>query len=123
MVLRCSGRAVPGVLWPCAGPARPGGLSSGNCHRSFTCMACGDCARPEVSISLQILLCIAVVIVAAKLAGTGASRLGLPLVLGELLAGVLLGPSLLDIWGLHLLAPTAATPVSVAVIFRILADL
>ncbi len=76
-----------------------------------------------MSISLQILLCIAVVIVTAKLAATGASRLGLPLVLGELLAGVLLGPSLLNIWGLGWPATTAATPVSVAVIFRILADL
>lgn len=76
-----------------------------------------------MSISLQILLCIAVVIVTAKLAATGASRLGLPLVLGELLAGVVLGPSLLNIWGLHWQAPTATTPVSVAVIFRILADL
>lgn len=76
-----------------------------------------------MSISLQILLCIAVVIVTAKLAATGASRLGLPLVLGELLAGVLLGPSLLNIWGLRWLAPTAPTPVSVGVIFRILADL
>ncbi len=76
-----------------------------------------------MSISLQILLCIAVVIVTAKLAATGASRLGLPLVLGELLAGVVLGPSLLNIWGLHWQAPTATTSVSVAVIFRILADL
>ena len=76
-----------------------------------------------MSISLQILLCIAVVIVTAKLAATAASRLGLPLVLGELLAGVVLGPSLLNIWGLHWQAPTAGAPVSVAVIFRILADL
>jgi Kef-type K+ transport system membrane component KefB len=83
----------------------------------------GRCASSEeVSISLQILLCIAVVIVTAKLAATAASRLGLPLVLGELLAGVLLGPSLLNIWGLHWLAPAHATS-SVTDIFKILADL
>jgi Kef-type K+ transport system membrane component KefB len=76
-----------------------------------------------VSISLQILLCIAVVIVTAKLAATAASRLGLPLVLGELLAGVLLGPSLLNIWGLHWFTGNPASPASVAEIFKILADL
>jgi len=76
-----------------------------------------------VNISLQILLCIAVVIVTAKLAATVASRLGLPLVLGELLAGVLLGPSLLNVWGLHWLAPATANAVSVSSIFKILADL
>ena len=76
-----------------------------------------------MNISLQILLCIAVVIVTAKLAGTAASRLGLPLVLGELLAGVLLGPSLLNVWGMHWLAPTASNGVSVSSIFKILADL
>jgi Kef-type K+ transport system membrane component KefB len=75
-----------------------------------------------VSISLQILLCVAVVIVAAKLAATAASRLGFPLVLGELLAGVILGPSLLNIWGIHWLAQSSGG-VPVADIFKILADL
>ena len=75
-----------------------------------------------MNTSLQILLCIAVVIVTAKLAATMASRLGLPLVLGELLAGVLLGPSLLNMWGLHWLAP-AAGAVSVPSVFKILADI
>jgi Kef-type K+ transport system membrane component KefB len=76
-----------------------------------------------VNTSLQILLCIAVVIVTAKLAATVSSRFGLPLVLGELLAGVLLGPSLLNIWGLHWLAPLGANVVSVVSVFKILADL
>ena len=53
-----------------------------------------------MSTSLQILLCVAVIIVAAKLSGALTARLGLPLVLGELLAGVILGPTLLNIWGL-----------------------
>lgn len=76
-----------------------------------------------MSISLQILSCIAVVIVAAKLAATASSRLGLPLVLGELLAGVLLGPSLLNLWGQHWLAPIDGAGVSAAGIFKVLADI
>ncbi|HYU47794.1 MAG TPA: cation:proton antiporter [Terriglobales bacterium] len=76
-----------------------------------------------MNTSLQILLCIAVVIVTAKLAATAASRLGLPLVLGELLAGVLLGPSLLNLWGLHWLAPVSSGSISVPSIFKILADI
>jgi Kef-type K+ transport system membrane component KefB len=76
-----------------------------------------------VSISLQILLCISVVIVAAKLAATAASRLGFPLVLGELLAGVILGPSLLNIWGIPWLTHNVATSLSVSDVFKILADL
>lgn len=76
-----------------------------------------------MNTSLQILLWIAVVIVTAKLAATAASRFGLPLVLGELLAGVILGPSLLDIWGQHWLAPAAAGTASVASIFKVLADI
>ena len=76
-----------------------------------------------MNTSLQILLCIAVVIVTAKLAATVASRFGLPLVLGELLAGVLLGPSLINIWGQHWLAPAGPNAISVVSIFKILADL
>jgi len=75
-----------------------------------------------VNTSLQVLLCIAVVIVTAKLAATLASRLGLPLVLGELLAGVLLGPSLIGIWGQQWLAP-ANGAISAASIFKIIADI
>lgn len=76
-----------------------------------------------MSVSLQILLCISVVIVAAKLAAAAASRLGFPLVLGELLAGVILGPSLLNIWGIHWLTHNPTTSLSVSDIFKILADL
>ena len=49
---------------------------------------------------LQLVLELAIILVAAKAAGYLATRLGQPSVLGELLVGVLLGPSLLDI--LHL---------------------
>lgn len=49
---------------------------------------------------LSFLLLLALVLVAAKAAGWLSLRIGQPAVLGELLAGVVLGPSLFDI--LHL---------------------
>ncbi len=77
-----------------------------------------------MNTSLQILLCIAVIIFAAKLAGALTARCGLPLVLGELLAGVLLGPTFLNIWSLSWLAQTAsADTVSVANVFKVLAEI
>jgi Kef-type K+ transport system membrane component KefB len=91
--------------------------------RGFALLAQKFSAREQVNTSLQILLCMAVVIATAKLGATLSSRVGLPLVLGELLAGVLLGPSLLNIWGQHWLAPAGPNVVSVASIFKILADL
>lgn len=46
---------------------------------------------------LQLALELAIILIAAKLAGYLSTRLGQPSVLGEILVGVLLGPSLLDI--------------------------
>jgi Kef-type K+ transport system membrane component KefB len=46
---------------------------------------------------LKFLLLLALIIVAAKAAGWLSLRLGQPAVLGEIVAGVILGPSLLDI--------------------------
>lgn len=46
--------------------------------------------------SLQFLLAVATIIVAAKSAGYVSTRLGQPAVLGELLVGLALGPTLLD---------------------------
>lgn len=48
---------------------------------------------------LQLLLLLAAVIAAAKLAGAAASRLGQPAVFGEILAGLLLGPTALNVLG------------------------
>ena len=77
-----------------------------------------------MNTSLQILLCIAVIILAAKLAGALSARAGLPLVLGELLAGVLLGPTFLNIWSISWLTqPVVASSVSVASVFKVLADI
>jgi Kef-type K+ transport system membrane component KefB len=46
---------------------------------------------------LQLLLLLSLVIAAAKLAGAAATRLGQPAVFGELLVGLLLGPTVLDV--------------------------
>ncbi len=53
-----------------------------------------------MSVFLQLAFLIAVILLAAKTAGYLSVRLGQPSVLGELLVGVLLGPSLLNL--LHL---------------------
>jgi Kef-type K+ transport system membrane component KefB len=77
-----------------------------------------------MNTSLQILLSIAVIIVAAKLAGALVGRMGLPVVLGELLAGVVLGPTVLNIWKLPVfIRPVGSTEVSTAEVFRVLAEI
>src|SRR5205809_1515450 len=48
---------------------------------------------------LQLVLALLIVIGSAKLAGLLSTRLGQPAVLGELLAGLLLGPTLLNMFG------------------------
>ncbi len=49
---------------------------------------------------LQLVFSLAVILIAAKSAGYLSTRLGQPAVLGELLVGVILGPSLIDLGGL-----------------------
>lgn len=67
-------------------------------------------AAPEGGASVeQFLLLLAVILVAAKVLGELAERIGQPAVVGELLAGVLLGPSVIGLVdptlpSLHLLA-------------------
>ena len=53
-----------------------------------------------MSVFLQLALMLAIILLAAKAAGYLSVRLSQPSVLGELLVGILLGPSLLDL--LHL---------------------
>jgi Kef-type K+ transport system membrane component KefB len=53
---------------------------------------------------LNLILALAIIIVAAKLSGYISVRLGQPSVLGELLAGILLGPTLLNFFGWPLFA-------------------
>ena len=49
--------------------------------------------------SLQVILLLMLVVAAAKIAGAIATRIHQPSVLGEILAGVLLGPSVLNVLG------------------------
>ena len=76
--------------------------------------------------SLQILLLIAVLIILAKALGNLTARFGLPLVLGELAAGIVLGPTLLDFWHRGWFsspAYVAADPISTPGVFKVLADI
>lgn len=56
---------------------------------------------------LQLLLLLAIVVALAKLAGALANRIGQPAVFGEILAGLILGPTVLDILGWPAFAPPA----------------
>ena len=51
---------------------------------------------------LELLVVLAIILAVAKAAGLVAVRLGQPAVLGELAAGVILGPSVIDIFGPNL---------------------
>jgi Kef-type K+ transport system membrane component KefB len=48
---------------------------------------------------LQLLLVLALIVAAAKLSGAAANRVGQPAVFGEILAGLVLGPTVLDVLG------------------------
>ena len=48
---------------------------------------------------LQLLLLLVLIVTPAKLAGACANRMGQPAVFGEILAGLILGPTLLDVLG------------------------
>jgi Kef-type K+ transport system membrane component KefB len=55
---------------------------------------------------LQLLLLLTIIVSAAKLAGAMANRLGQPAVFGEILAGLVLGPTVFDVLGWPLFATT-----------------
>ncbi|HZT71612.1 MAG TPA: cation:proton antiporter [Terriglobia bacterium] len=78
-----------------------------------------------MSVSLQILIFTSLLIVVSKLMGGLAARLGLPVVLGELLAGVLLGPTAIDVWGYSWFSHTGPPGTSLALpaLIRILAEM
>ncbi len=60
-----------------------------------------------MSLVLQVLLLLALVTVVSKGAGTLSKRFGQPAVFGEVLAGLLLGPSLLNVLRWSVFAPRA----------------
>ncbi|PYR26066.1 MAG: cation:proton antiporter, partial [Acidobacteria bacterium] len=57
---------------------------------------------------LQVLLLLSLVIAAAKLGGAAANRLGQPAVSGEILIGLILGPTLLNVLGWPVFRESAA---------------
>src|SRR4051794_11806549 len=57
---------------------------------------------------LQLLLLLALIVAAAKLSGAAANRIGQPAVFGEILAGLVLGPTVLDVMGWPMFATVAA---------------
>ena len=59
---------------------------------------------------LQILLLLSLIVAAAKLAGAAASRFGQPAVFGELLIGLLLGPTVLNVLSWSIFTGAAAEP-------------
>src|SRR6266478_3245353 len=120
--------ALPHTLGPRSRTPRSPGLPAGRRDRRSPFLvpsrrkSC-DPGRP-MNPSLQILLCIAVIILVAKLMGALCGRIGLPLVLGELLAGILLGPTLLDIWSLSWFThATSPDGTSAAAVFKVLAEI
>jgi len=58
---------------------------------------------------LQLLLLLTVTVAAAKLAGAAAVRIGQPAVFGEILIGLLLGPTVLNVLGLPIFTPAEST--------------
>ena len=65
-----------------------------------------DKLSPNMTPFLQLTFELVVILLAAKAAGYLSTRLGQPSVLGELLIGVLLGPSLINILGLSFINST-----------------
>ena len=65
---------------------------------------------------LQLLLLLAFVVLAAKLAGALANRIGQPAVFGEILAGLILGPTVLNVLGWPVFQDGAATAHGVAAV-------
>ncbi len=80
-----------------------------------------------MNISLQVLFFLALLILLAKAAGGLTARIGLPAVLGELMAGVVLGPTFINVWRFSWFAVSAPagdhTTVSLAAFIRVLAEL
>ena len=79
---------------------------------------------------LQLLVLLAVTVAAAKLAGAAAVRIGQPAVFGEILIGLLLGPTVLNVLGFPMFsAPpegvllTNASPPSLEAVMRDLSEI
>lgn|SRR5487761_30044 len=79
-----------------------------------------------MDISLQILIFIAVLVLLSKALGGLCGRIGLPVVFGELLAGVALGPTAINIWRFSWFSGASPVPggsVSLAGVTTVLAGI
>lgn len=72
---------------------------------------------------LQLLLLLVVIIASAKLAGAASSRLGQPSVFGELLVGLVLGPTVLDVIGWPIFAASGGGTPTLLPVVRDLAEI
>ena len=78
----------------------------------------------QLTHSLQVLLLLILVVASAKLAGALASRIHQPSVFGEMLAGILLGPTVLDMLEWPIFAsPAGADTVPLLALVRDLAQI
>lgn len=73
--------------------------------------------------SLQVLLLLALVITSAKIAGAMATRIHQPTVFGEILIGLLLGPTLLNVLAWPLFVPTTTATAALLPLIRDLAEI
>src|SRR5882724_11564589 len=78
-----------------------------------------------MSLVLQVLLLLALVTVVSKGAGALSTRCGQPAVFGEVLAGLLLGPSLLNVLRWSVFAPRAGDvpPLELGGFVQVLAEI
>ncbi len=67
--------------------------------------------------SLQCFLFIAVLILFAKAMAHMSARLSMPLVLGELAAGVVLGPTILNVWHVSWFSSPSTSAASLPAVF------
>src|SRR5262245_53847101 len=72
----------------------------GKARGEYVLQVCGSAERKRYVMTpfMQLLLTLAIIIGGARLAALISTRLGQPALLGELLAGLVLGPSLLDMF-------------------------
>ena len=73
--------------------------------------------------ALQVLLLLSLIVASAKVAGAVSNRLGQPAVFGELLVGLLLGPTLLDVLGWPVFARPAGDGQASATLLPLVRDL
>ncbi len=73
---------------------------------------------------LEITILLAIIVIGAKIFGYLASRIDLPMVVGEITFGILLGPTVINILGLHIAGvPVFAHHETSAEIIKIMAEL